>query len=80
MAEKKLGKTMIELGSVIRAVVVQVSNSTWVTTEQFQAELERHRRELDSSLAAISLQLDNLIDEVEIPSKIQLLIIVRLPV
>ena len=57
---------MSELERATRTVGVHVKNATWLTTDQLKTQLDAYRQEIDISLAAVSLQLDNLIDEVEI--------------
>ena len=57
---------MSELENATRTVGVHVKNSNWLTNDQLKDHLDTHRQEIDSSLVAISLQLDNMIDEVEI--------------
>lgn len=57
---------MTELANATHAVGVRVLNPTWVNEAQLKERFSILHQELEISLAAISLQLDNLIDEVEI--------------
>ena len=57
---------MTELAAATRTVPVHIKNATWVTEAQLKERFAVLQQELDISLAAVSLQLDNLIDEVEI--------------
>lgn len=59
---------MSELENANRTVGVHVKNATWLTDEQIKNRFTWMQRELDSSLVAISLQLDNLLDKVEVQS------------
>ena len=51
-----------ELEFSTRTVGVHVKNATWLTNDQLKFQLASHRQDIDSSLAAIAIQLDHLID------------------
>jgi hypothetical protein len=53
---------MTELEKATRTVGVHVKNATWLTNDQLKSHLNAHRLEIDSSLSAIAIQLDHLID------------------
>ena len=51
-----------ELADATRTVPVHVKNANWLTNDQLKSHLTAHRLEIDSSLSAIAIQLDHLID------------------